>query len=131
MDPQLRILLEQTWAALRGAGAALARPPGARTGVYVGCMYQEYTQLQPGAQGRAERRDRQRPELHGRPAELRVRPDWAERVHGHRVLVLARGHASGAQGAPPVLPVPGLAGWQACTDTACLTRSVQLAAAVG
>ncbi len=46
MDPQLRILLEQTWAALRGAGAALARPPGARTGIYVGCMYQEYTQLQ-------------------------------------------------------------------------------------
>lgn len=46
MDPQTRILLEQTWAALTAAAAAMQQPSAARTGVYVGAMYQEYTQLQ-------------------------------------------------------------------------------------
>ncbi|KAK9841826.1 hypothetical protein WJX81_005522 [Elliptochloris bilobata] len=46
MDPQTRILLEQTWTALADAAAAMPAAPTERTGVYVGCMYQEYTQLQ-------------------------------------------------------------------------------------
>ena len=46
MDPQNRILLEQTHLALTDARASLGSLADTRTGVYVGCMYQEFTQLQ-------------------------------------------------------------------------------------
>ena len=47
MDPQNRILLEQAHLALADARAAnLGSLADTRTGVYVGCMYQEFTQLQ-------------------------------------------------------------------------------------
>ena len=46
MDPQNRVLLEQSWTALSEAQAELGGLAETRTGVYVGCMYQEFTQLQ-------------------------------------------------------------------------------------
>ncbi len=46
MDPQNRHLLEQTYVALGDAHATIGSLIDTRTGVYVGCMYQEYTQLQ-------------------------------------------------------------------------------------
>ena len=46
MDPQNRILLEQAQLALADAGASLGSLTDTKTGVYVGCMYQEFTQLQ-------------------------------------------------------------------------------------
>jgi hypothetical protein len=134
MDPQLRILLEQTWAALRGAGAAMARPPGARTGVYVGCMYQEYTQLQFNL-------------------GLKIGPSVAT-GNGLSYMVGRLSYAFGLTG-PSVstdtacssslvavhlahkarrlaLPVPGQADRQACRhDRHAHTRLVKLAAATG
>ena len=45
MDPQNRLLLEQSAAALAEAAACTgAGLGGTKTGVYVGCMYQEYMQ---------------------------------------------------------------------------------------
>ena len=45
MDPQNRVLLEQSSLALTDAAAcAGAGLGGTKTGVYVGCMYQEYMQ---------------------------------------------------------------------------------------
>ena len=46
MDPQQRLLLEQTSTALEGSQAMVGSLTDTKTGVYVGCMYQEYTQLQ-------------------------------------------------------------------------------------
>lgn len=46
MDPQNRILLEQSFAALSEAQSQTGSLVESRTGVYVGCMYQEFTQLQ-------------------------------------------------------------------------------------
>lgn len=46
MDPQNRVLLEQSWLALNEAQLATGSLVDTRTGVYVGCMYQEFTQLQ-------------------------------------------------------------------------------------
>ncbi len=46
MDPQNRILLEQSFVALSEAQGVLGGLAETRTGVYVGCMYQEFTQLQ-------------------------------------------------------------------------------------
>ena len=46
MDPQNRILLEQTFLALQDAQPATGPLADTKTGVYVGCMYQEFTQLQ-------------------------------------------------------------------------------------
>ena len=46
MDPQSRVLLEQAHLALADAGASLGSLTGTGTGVYAGCMYQEFTQLQ-------------------------------------------------------------------------------------
>jgi acyl transferase domain-containing protein len=46
MDPQNRILLEQAYLALAQAETSVGSLTDTRTGVYVGCMYQEYTQLQ-------------------------------------------------------------------------------------
>ena len=46
MDPQNRVLLEQSFAALTEAQTELGGLAETRTGVYVGCMYQEFTQLQ-------------------------------------------------------------------------------------
>ena len=46
MDPQNRVLLEQSAGALADAAAcAGAGLGGTKTGVYVGCMYQEYMQV--------------------------------------------------------------------------------------
>lgn len=46
MDPQNRILLEQSALALEDASASVGSFADSKTGVYVGCMYQEYTQVQ-------------------------------------------------------------------------------------
>lgn len=46
MDPQNRILLEQSFEAISEAQTDLGDLAETRTGVYVGCMYQEFTQLQ-------------------------------------------------------------------------------------
>ena len=46
MDPQIRHLLEQTHVALGEAHAKIGSLIDTRTGVYVGCMYQEFTQFQ-------------------------------------------------------------------------------------
>jgi acyl transferase domain-containing protein/acyl carrier protein len=46
MDPQQRLLLEQTSFALEEASQVVGSLAGTKTGVYAGCMYQEYTQLQ-------------------------------------------------------------------------------------
>ena len=46
MDPQCRLLLEQTHVALEDA--AVRCSDANRVGVYVGCMYQEYMMLQHG-----------------------------------------------------------------------------------
>lgn len=46
MDPQNRILLEQSFTALHDAQDLVGNLAETRTGVYVGCMYQEFTQLQ-------------------------------------------------------------------------------------
>ena len=45
MDPQNRILLEQSALALGDASASVGSLADSKTGVYVGCMYQEYTQV--------------------------------------------------------------------------------------
>jgi hypothetical protein len=50
MDPQGRILLEQTNLALADAGGRLGAAVGAQTGVYVGVMHMEYIQYMTGAQ---------------------------------------------------------------------------------
>lgn len=44
MDPQSRVLLEQTGAALADANSTAAAATGAATGVYVGVMHMEYIQ---------------------------------------------------------------------------------------
>ena len=49
MDPQGRVLLEQTGLVLADAGARLGQPVDAKTGVYVGVMHMEYIQLLTGA----------------------------------------------------------------------------------
>ncbi|KAK9841828.1 hypothetical protein WJX81_005875 [Elliptochloris bilobata] len=49
MDPQQRLLLETAAGALADAGGG---PGGSAVGVYVGCMYQEYVDVQVAAQGR-------------------------------------------------------------------------------
>ena len=46
MDPQNRLLLEQGYAALADARPRVGSLGDTKTGVYVGCMYQEFTQLQ-------------------------------------------------------------------------------------
>ena len=46
MDPQNRLLLEQAYAALSDAQPRVGGLADTKTGVYVGCMYQEFTQLQ-------------------------------------------------------------------------------------
>ena len=47
MDPQNRVLLEQCAVALADAAACAGDGmSGTKTGVYVGCMYQEYMQVQ-------------------------------------------------------------------------------------
>ena len=46
MDPQSRILLEESFKAISDAQAGFGSLVDTRTGVYVGCMYQEFTQLQ-------------------------------------------------------------------------------------
>jgi len=46
MDPQQRLLLEQTSFALEEASTVVGSLAETKTGVYAGCMYQEYTQLQ-------------------------------------------------------------------------------------
>ena len=46
MDPQIRLLLEQTQVAMVGADINVGSLMDTQTGVYVGCMYQEFTQLQ-------------------------------------------------------------------------------------
>ena len=45
MDPQQRLLLEQTSTALTDASSVVGSLADTKTGVYVGCMYQEYTQM--------------------------------------------------------------------------------------
>lgn len=42
MDPQHRLLLEETHSALADAAPSLADISGNLTGVYLGCMYHEY-----------------------------------------------------------------------------------------
>ena len=42
LDPQARVLLEQTAEALAAAEATFPRSWDAATGVYIGCMYTEY-----------------------------------------------------------------------------------------
>lgn len=46
MDPQQRLLLMETACALEESREALGPLGDTKTGVYVGCMYQEFTQLQ-------------------------------------------------------------------------------------
>ena len=45
-DPQSRVLLEIAYTALQPASLTRQNLATARTAVYIGCMYQEYTQLQ-------------------------------------------------------------------------------------
>jgi acyl transferase domain-containing protein len=45
MDPQHRLLLENTWDALRDAGLTAAELAGSRTGVYTACFVSEYWDL--------------------------------------------------------------------------------------
>jgi acyl transferase domain-containing protein len=51
MDPQSRILLEQTSMALTDANHAEGPPLTANTGVYVGVMHMEYIQHLTGTPG--------------------------------------------------------------------------------
>lgn len=48
MDPQGRLLLEQSSLALADAGGRLSEPVSAETGIYVGVMHMEYIQLMTG-----------------------------------------------------------------------------------
>ena len=45
MDPQQRVLLEETAAAFRSAGRSTDSLLGSATGVYVGCIWLEYGDL--------------------------------------------------------------------------------------
>ena len=45
MDPQQRVLLEETVAAFRQAGHSCDLLAGSATGVYVGCIWLEYGDL--------------------------------------------------------------------------------------
>jgi acyl transferase domain-containing protein len=46
MDPQQRLLLEVAWEALQGAGIATDKLHGSHTGVFVGIVNNDYSQLQ-------------------------------------------------------------------------------------
>ncbi|KAK9829172.1 hypothetical protein WJX72_004291 [[Myrmecia] bisecta] len=54
MDPQARILLEQTQEVLASAGTAFEPSLEGSTGVYIGCMYTEYLDSILGPQGVAD-----------------------------------------------------------------------------
>ena len=60
MDPQNRLLLEQSALALADASCSVSSLTDSKTGVYVGCMYQEYVQvlyiIGLGAQAASENR---------------------------------------------------------------------------
>ncbi len=45
MDPQQRVLLDETVAAFRAAGHSADALLGSPTGVYVGCIWLEYADL--------------------------------------------------------------------------------------
>lgn len=86
MDPQQRVLLEETVAAFRSAGHSAESLQGTPTGVFVGCIWLEYGELlaaaghPPGAYmvtGKA-----QDGQLH--PAQPANSPSWQE---GERVLL--------------------------------------------
>ena len=49
MDPQGRLLLEQTGLALNDATARQEAPVGSAAGIYVGVMHMEYIQFMDGA----------------------------------------------------------------------------------
>lgn len=49
LDPQCRVLLENTWAALRDAAPGLGGTSPVSTGTYVGCVWSEFTALQDAA----------------------------------------------------------------------------------
>ena len=53
MDPQQRVLLEETVAAFRSAGYSGDALLGSSTGVYVGCIWLEYPELLAGAGSQA------------------------------------------------------------------------------
>ena len=46
MDPQHRLLLEVTWEALEDAGIPVVCLEGSRTGVFIGCSWSDFLQLQ-------------------------------------------------------------------------------------